>query len=189
MGMILPIVTFLPLVGALLCMALPREEEQLHRSVGFGTALVTFLVSLLMLSGLEPAKMNHVVDWAWVESLGIRFNLGIDGISVVRFGSADVVRHPIVGRIVEHVALPDGRYHLLLRGEARAKLDELDASYDEHAAILEDEDSAEEAVAAAETAIEAIERECQEIRARPPVIAPELKAEAGMVLVLSRDGT
>jgi len=70
-----------------------------------------------------------------------------------------------------------------------ARLDELDTSYDEHAAILEDEDSAEEAVAAAEAAIEAIERECQEIRARPPVIAPELKAEAGMVLVLSRDGT
>jgi hypothetical protein len=31
-----------------------------------------------------------------------------------------------------------------------ARLDELDASYDEHAAILEDEDSAEEAIAAAE---------------------------------------
>ncbi|MGE8140644.1 ParB/RepB/Spo0J family partition protein [Novosphingobium sp. NPDC080210] len=70
-----------------------------------------------------------------------------------------------------------------------ARLDKLDASYDEHAAILEDEDSAEEAMAAAEAAIEAIERECQEIRARPPVIAPELKAEAGMILVLSRDGT
>jgi ParB family chromosome partitioning protein len=48
-----------------------------------------------------------------------------------------------------------------------ARLDELDASYDEHAAILEDEDSAEEAMAAAEAAIEAIERECQDIRARP----------------------
>ena len=70
-----------------------------------------------------------------------------------------------------------------------ARLDQLDASYDEHAAVLEDEDSAEEAVAEAEAAIEAIERECQEIRARPPVIAPELKAEAGMILVLSRDGT
>ena len=69
------------------------------------------------------------------------------------------------------------------------RLDELDASYDEHAAILEDEDSAEEAVAAAEAAIDAIERECQEIRARPPVIAADLKAEAGMILVLSRDGT
>ncbi|AMK21789.1 ParB/RepB/Spo0J family partition protein [Sphingobium sp. TKS] len=70
-----------------------------------------------------------------------------------------------------------------------ARLDELDVSYDEHAAILEDEDSAEEAVAAAEAAIETIERERQEIRARPPVIAAELKAEAGMILVLSRDGT
>jgi len=70
-----------------------------------------------------------------------------------------------------------------------ARLDELDASYDEHAATLEDEGSTEEAVTAAEAAIEAIERECQEIRARPPVISPELKAEAGMVLVLSRDGT
>jgi ParB family transcriptional regulator, chromosome partitioning protein len=70
-----------------------------------------------------------------------------------------------------------------------ARLDELDASYDEHAAILEDEDSAEEAVAAAEAAIEAIERECQDIRARPPVLAPELRAEAGMVLTLSPGGT
>lgn len=70
-----------------------------------------------------------------------------------------------------------------------ARLDVLDTSYDEHAAVLEDEDSAEDAVAAAEAAIEAIERECQDIRARPPELAPELKAEAGMILVLSRDGT
>ncbi|MBI1404230.1 MAG: ParB/RepB/Spo0J family partition protein [Porphyrobacter sp.] len=70
-----------------------------------------------------------------------------------------------------------------------ARLDELDASYDEHAAILEDEDSAEEAIAAAEATIEAIERECQDIRAKPPELAPEMKADAGMILVLSRDGT
>lgn len=76
-----------------------------------------------------------------------------------------------------------------LTEEELARLDELDASYDEHAAILEDEDSAEEAVAAAEATIEAIERECQDIRTKPPELAPELKAEAGMILVLSRDGT
>jgi len=70
-----------------------------------------------------------------------------------------------------------------------ARLDELDAAWDEHAAIVEDEESAEEAVAAAEAAIEAIERECLDIRNRPPVLAPELKAEAGMILTLSRDGT
>lgn len=70
-----------------------------------------------------------------------------------------------------------------------ARLDELDASYDEHAAILEDEDSASDAVASAEAAIAAIEHEIQEIRAKPPVLANELKPEAGMILVLSRDGT
>lgn len=75
-----------------------------------------------------------------------------------------------------------------LTDEELARLGELDASYDEHAAVLEDEDSAEEAIAAAEATIEAIERECQDIRAKPPELAPELKAEAGMILVLSRDG-
>ena len=70
-----------------------------------------------------------------------------------------------------------------------ARLDELDASYDEQAAVLEVEDSSEEAVASAEAAIEQIERECQEIRGRPPVIAEELKGDAGMILVLARDGT
>ena len=70
-----------------------------------------------------------------------------------------------------------------------ARLDQLDASFDDHAAILEDEESADEAVTAAEAAIAEIERECQEIRGRPPVIAAELKGEAGMILVLSRDGT
>lgn len=70
-----------------------------------------------------------------------------------------------------------------------ARLDQLDASFDDHAAILEDEESADEAVTAAEAAIAEIERECQEIRGRPPVIADELKGEAGMILVLSRDGT
>ncbi len=70
-----------------------------------------------------------------------------------------------------------------------ARLGELDASYDEHAAILEDENSAEEAVVAAEAAIAAIERECQDIRAKPPVLAEQLKPEAGMVLTLAGDGT
>jgi ParB family chromosome partitioning protein len=73
--------------------------------------------------------------------------------------------------------------------EAQAtRLGELDALYDGHAAVLEDEDSAEDAVAAAEAAIEAIDRECAELRNRPPVLPPELRSEAGMILTLSRDG-
>lgn len=70
-----------------------------------------------------------------------------------------------------------------------ARLDGLDKSFDEHAAILECEDSAEEAIAAAEATIDAIERETDEIRNRPLVLDPDLRPDAGMILTLGRDGT
>ena len=69
-----------------------------------------------------------------------------------------------------------------------ARLEELDASWDEHAAVLEDEDSAPEAIEAAEAAIAAIERETQDIRNRPPVLPDDHKGSAGMILTLSREG-
>ena len=69
-----------------------------------------------------------------------------------------------------------------------ARLEELDTSWDEHVAVLEDEDSAPEAIEAAEAAIAAIERETQDIRNRPPVLPDDHKGSAGMILTLSRDG-
>jgi len=69
------------------------------------------------------------------------------------------------------------------------RLDELDTAYDDHAAVLEDEDSDEEAIATAEAAIAQIERETEAIRHRPPTIDPEVKAGAGMILTLGRDGS
>jgi NADH:ubiquinone oxidoreductase subunit 4 (subunit M) len=66
MSMILPIVTFLPLLGALMCLLIPREEVGLQRGIGMGTALVTFLASLMMLGGgFDPTKMNYEVKWDW----------------------------------------------------------------------------------------------------------------------------
>src|ERR1700712_2068310 len=82
MSMILPIVIFLPLLGALMCLAIPKEEAGLQRGVGLVTALVTFAMSLMLLPDFEPEKMNYVVRWAWAPSLGIEFHLGIDGISL-----------------------------------------------------------------------------------------------------------
>src|SRR3546814_14747784 len=46
-----------------------------------------------------------------------------------------------------------------------SRLDELDASYDAHGAILQDDESAEEALAEAEATTEAIARGYQDIRA------------------------
>ncbi|HRI50460.1 MAG TPA: NADH-quinone oxidoreductase subunit M [Pseudomonadota bacterium] len=82
MSMILPILTFLPLLGALVCLLVPREEAGLHRGIGLFTSLVTFAASLMLLPSFEPAKMSYVVRWPWAPSLGIEFHLGIDGISL-----------------------------------------------------------------------------------------------------------
>lgn len=81
-GWLLPLITFLPLLGALSLLAVPREEENLHRGIGLATSLVTFAVSLLVLSPFQPAEWNYVFDKPWVSSLGIRFTLGLDGISL-----------------------------------------------------------------------------------------------------------
>jgi NADH-quinone oxidoreductase subunit M len=77
-------ITLLPLFGAGLVMLVPREEEAIHRGLGLLTALVTFVVSLLVLPEFDAnqAGFQLEVDKVWIAPLGIRFHLGIDGISL-----------------------------------------------------------------------------------------------------------
>ncbi|AGH50685.1 parB-like partition protein [Sphingomonas sp. MM-1] len=131
-------------------------------------------VDVALLESLAQAQMEEQAKAIAAEQ----------GLAWVRPTLDSYASHDLVDELVRLPAEPAP-----LTEAELARLEALDASWDEHAAIVEDEDSAEEAVAAAEAAIEAIERECQELRNRPPVLAPELKAEAGMILTLSRDGT
>ncbi len=79
--MLLSLVTFLPLVGALFLLMLPKEEAGLLKGAAFAFSLLTFVVSLGLI-GLSPTGFSHVVDLAWVEPLGIRFHMGVDGLSL-----------------------------------------------------------------------------------------------------------
>ncbi|MEO6954657.1 MAG: NADH-quinone oxidoreductase subunit M [Polyangia bacterium] len=79
--MLLILTTFLPLAGALLLLMIPKEEVGLLKGTAFTISTLTFIVSLFLL-GLEPTGFSHVVDVPWVEPLGMRFHLGIDGISL-----------------------------------------------------------------------------------------------------------
>ncbi len=77
-------VTLLPLFGAGLVALVPREEESIHRGLGLFTSLVTFLVSLLILNDFDSSQTGFQleVNKSWIEPLGIRFHLGVDGISL-----------------------------------------------------------------------------------------------------------
>ncbi|HXI60562.1 MAG TPA: NADH-quinone oxidoreductase subunit M [Polyangia bacterium] len=82
--MILAWITLLPLLGAALVMLVPREEEAVHRGLGLATALATFVVSLLILPDFDAAVPGFQleVNKLWIGQLGIRFHLGVDGISL-----------------------------------------------------------------------------------------------------------
>lgn len=131
-------------------------------------------VDVALLESLAAAKMDETAKAIAAEQ----------GLAWVKPTLDPYASHDLVEGLVRLPAEPAP-----LTEAELARLDALDAAYDENAAILEDENSAAEAIAAAEAAIEAIDREAQDIRAKPPVIADEVKSEAGMVLVLSRDGT
>ena len=48
-------ITLLPLAGAVLTMLVPRDEEAIHRGIGLGTAIITFLASLFILPDFDAA--------------------------------------------------------------------------------------------------------------------------------------
>jgi len=81
---LLSIITFLPLVGALLLIAVPRRNDEAIKGLALAVSLVTFLVSLLLYAYYElgTATMQFTESLPWVAELGIRYQLGVDGISL-----------------------------------------------------------------------------------------------------------
>jgi NADH-quinone oxidoreductase subunit M len=82
---ILTLITFLPLVGAIAVAVAPARYA---RPLALGTALVTWVVSLLLVVGFSatPARgglFQYVVEAPWIPLFGIKFKLGVDGLSVV----------------------------------------------------------------------------------------------------------
>jgi NADH-quinone oxidoreductase subunit M len=79
---ILTIVTFLPLVGALVIAILPMTWT---RPVALAFALATWVVSLLLLVGYLPgregAQFQYVEALDWIPIFGIQYKLGVDGLS------------------------------------------------------------------------------------------------------------
>ena len=86
---ILSIVTFLPLLGALLIMLGVRCSDEykagkMAGQVALWTSVITFIASVVMLAHFDPANtgfqlMEHVL---WIPSFNVAYIKGIDGVSV-----------------------------------------------------------------------------------------------------------
>ena len=85
---ILSIVTFLPLVGALAILIIRGDEEVVARNAkatALWTTLITFCLSLMLWTGFDrtSAAFQFVENSPWIESFGINYHMGVDGISVL----------------------------------------------------------------------------------------------------------
>lgn len=84
---ILSLTTFLPLVGALFILLIRGEQETVNRnakSVALWTSIITFIVSLFILTGFDPSNPGFqlVEEVAWLPAFNIAYIKGVDGISI-----------------------------------------------------------------------------------------------------------
>lgn len=84
---ILSAIIFLPLIGSLFILMMKGEEETIiknARNVALWISFLTFALSIILWVNFEPSLISYqfVENTHWMRDLGIRYHLGIDGISL-----------------------------------------------------------------------------------------------------------
>jgi NADH-quinone oxidoreductase subunit M len=82
---VLTVGTFLPLVGVLIMLFIPREEERLHKLIALLTAAATLamgIVTLCLFDYGHADKLQFFADHAWIDAIKSHYAIGVDGISL-----------------------------------------------------------------------------------------------------------
>src|ERR671914_471338 len=81
---LLSAIVFTPAIGALILLFVPGTAQTAIRWIALLAALLSFALSLALL-GYDPAgsEFQFREDLAWIDLFGMRYTLGVDGISVV----------------------------------------------------------------------------------------------------------
>ena len=82
---LLNIVIFLPLVGFLLLILVPKDKPQMSRMLALAIAVITFLASLGLVGPYwfsQPPKWTFETNASWISSPPIRYHVALDGLSL-----------------------------------------------------------------------------------------------------------
>lgn len=86
MGHLLNVLIWLPILSAIIILFIGNENNKnFQRYTALGTVVVTLLLSLTYLKGFDITLpgMQYIEDFAWMDSLGVRYTLGVDGLSLL----------------------------------------------------------------------------------------------------------
>jgi NADH-quinone oxidoreductase subunit M len=78
---LIQVLLWLPLAAGLLCFFVPRTGV---RAVPVLGALAALVLAVIVVAGFDPdaSGLQHPVDESWIPTLGVGYQLGVDGISV-----------------------------------------------------------------------------------------------------------
>jgi NADH-quinone oxidoreductase subunit M len=80
---LLSLAVFLPLIGALILMALPNKSARLAHGISIAATGLTFLVTLAIWArGVEPGGFAQIEEIQWIPAIGAAYRLGVDGLSL-----------------------------------------------------------------------------------------------------------
>ena len=81
---ILSLIVFTPVVGVLALLFVPSGAHRLIRWIALGAALLSLAFSLVLLGySTNGAEFQFREDLPWISAFGMRYTLGVDGISAV----------------------------------------------------------------------------------------------------------
>jgi NADH-quinone oxidoreductase subunit M len=84
---LLTVVTFLPLVGALALVLVPKDEAGQHRAVALSVSVLTFFLSLGLWLGFDAspgaAEFQFEQLVPWMPTVGSGYHVGIDGVALL----------------------------------------------------------------------------------------------------------
>ncbi len=81
------ITTLLPIIGALVIVVVPKDKDRVVRGLGIFITGAALALSVAIAVGFDygATGFQYVLDVRWIESIGARYHVGIDGISMPLF--------------------------------------------------------------------------------------------------------
>jgi NADH-quinone oxidoreductase subunit M len=106
---VLSLAVFLPLVGALVMMAIPKSYEAEHKLIALGSSLLALAAGIYVLFNFDygrAGELQFVVDKSWIDIINAKYIIGLDGLSMPMFILSLVVVPLCIIYSWEHVPSP-----------------------------------------------------------------------------------
>jgi len=85
MGLLLTIITFVPLLGALVILLIPKSQERLIKYLSIAISVIPFGLATYLWFAYDKAAggIQFETSLPWIPTLNINYHLGADGLSIL----------------------------------------------------------------------------------------------------------